>query len=132
MCLPDRGRPPATRVLAEPLPRGHSPLWIALTKRDQVRPAPVSPFKDTFSTSLSSQNCIYTCILSTASVSPSTVFPNLLPTHPEAAHHTQHAIKHENYYVPYCYSGNLQGAKTVCSGEDTDFSSYFILFVSRT
>uniref|UniRef100_A0A3Q4BCN2 Uncharacterized protein n=1 Tax=Mola mola TaxID=94237 RepID=A0A3Q4BCN2_MOLML len=29
----------------------------------------------------------------------------------------QHAVKRENYYVPYCYSGNLQGTKTVCSGE---------------
>ncbi|KAM3857424.1 B-cell CLL/lymphoma 6 member B protein [Diretmus argenteus] len=35
----------------------------------------------------------------------------------EDAHHSQHAIKHENYYVPYCYSGNLSGAKTVCSGD---------------
>lgn len=32
----------------------------------------------------------------------------------------QHAVKRENYYVPYCYSGNLQGTKTVCSGEATD------------
>ncbi|XP_039677406.1 B-cell lymphoma 6 protein homolog [Perca fluviatilis] len=42
-------------------------------------------------------------------VSPCTIFPNLHPTDPEAA---QHAIKRENYYVPYCYSGNLQGTKT--------------------
>lgn len=43
-----------------------------------------------------------------------TVFPNLHPTDPEAA---QHVIKRESYYVPYCYSGNIQGAKTVCSGD---------------
>ncbi|KAF3837092.1 hypothetical protein F7725_004556 [Dissostichus mawsoni] len=48
------------------------------------------------------------------SVPPCTIFPNLLPTDPEAA---QHAIKRENYYVPYCYSGNIQGTKTVSSGE---------------
>ncbi|XP_042368191.1 B-cell CLL/lymphoma 6 member B protein [Plectropomus leopardus] len=47
-------------------------------------------------------------------VSPCTVFPNLHPTDPEAA---QHVIKRENYYVPFCYSGNLQGTKTVCSGD---------------
>lgn len=46
-------------------------------------------------------------------VSPCTIFP----TDPEAAHHNQHAIKRESYYVPYCYSGNLQGTKTVCSGD---------------
>lgn len=50
-------------------------------------------------------------------VSPCTIFQNLHPTDPEAARHNQHAIKHENYYVPYCYSGNLQGTKTVCSGD---------------
>ena len=43
----DRGRPPATRVLAEPLPWGHPPLWIThhclrLTRREQVRAAPPS------------------------------------------------------------------------------------------
>lgn len=48
------------------------------------------------------------------SVPPCTISPNLLPTDPEAA---QHAIKRENYYVPYCYSGNIQGTKTVSSGE---------------
>ncbi|XP_010766335.1 B-cell CLL/lymphoma 6 member B protein isoform X2 [Notothenia coriiceps] len=48
------------------------------------------------------------------SVPPCTIFPNLLPTDPEAA---QHAIKRENYYVPYCYSGNIQVTKTVSSGE---------------
>lgn len=56
-------------------------------------------------------------VLSASSVSPCTIFPNLHPTDPDAAHHNQHAIKRENYYVPYCYSGNLQGTKTVCSGE---------------
>lgn len=43
----DRGRPPATRVLAEPLPSGHPPLWIAhqclpLTRREQVETKPMS------------------------------------------------------------------------------------------
>lgn len=42
------------------------------------------------------------------------VSPCIFPTDPEAA---QHAIKRGNYYVPYCYSGNLQGTKTVCSGD---------------
>ncbi|XP_037614728.1 B-cell lymphoma 6 protein homolog [Sebastes umbrosus] len=51
---------------------------------------------------------------SASSVSPCTVLPNLHPTSPEAA---QHAIKHESYYLPYCYSGNPQGTKTVCSGD---------------
>lgn len=41
----DRGRPPATRVLAEPLPSGHLPLWIVqpclpLTTREPVRDIP--------------------------------------------------------------------------------------------
>ncbi|KAK2899821.1 B-cell CLL/lymphoma 6 member B protein isoform X1 [Channa argus] len=35
----------------------------------------------------------------------------------EAAYHTQHATKRENYFVPYCYSGKHQGTKTVCSGD---------------
>lgn len=47
-------------------------------------------------------------------VSPGTVHPNLQPAGPEAA---RHAVKRENYCVPYCYPGNLQGAKTVCSGD---------------
>ncbi|XP_034412450.1 B-cell CLL/lymphoma 6 member B protein [Cyclopterus lumpus] len=47
-------------------------------------------------------------------VSACSIHPNLHPTDPEAA---QHAIKHENCCVPYCYSGNLQGTKTVCSGD---------------
>ncbi|XP_039996227.1 B-cell CLL/lymphoma 6 member B protein isoform X2 [Xiphias gladius] len=50
-------------------------------------------------------------------VSPCTIFPKLDPTDPEAAHHNQHGIKRENYYVPYCYSGNLQGTKSTCSGD---------------
>lgn len=50
-------------------------------------------------------------------VSPCTIFPNLHPADPEAARHSQHAIKRENFYVPYCYSGNLQVTKTACSGE---------------
>uniref|UniRef100_A0A3B4YGM1 BCL6B transcription repressor n=1 Tax=Seriola lalandi dorsalis TaxID=1841481 RepID=A0A3B4YGM1_SERLL len=50
-------------------------------------------------------------------VSPCAIFPKLDPTDPEAAHHNQHAIKRENYYVPYCYPGNLQGTKTTCSGD---------------
>lgn len=59
---------------------------------------------------------------------PPSVDPTVPPTHkdgkgifpkpdPEAAHHSQHAIKHESYYVPYCYPGTLQGTKTICSGE---------------
>ncbi|XP_045920816.1 B-cell CLL/lymphoma 6 member B protein [Micropterus dolomieu] len=47
-------------------------------------------------------------------VSPCTIFPNLRPTDLEPA---QHAIKHENYFVPYCYSGNIQGTKNVSSGD---------------
>lgn len=47
-------------------------------------------------------------------VSPCSIFPSLHPTDPEAA---QHAVKRENYYVPYCYSGSLQGTKTVYSGD---------------
>uniref|UniRef100_A0A3Q0SMG7 BCL6B transcription repressor n=1 Tax=Amphilophus citrinellus TaxID=61819 RepID=A0A3Q0SMG7_AMPCI len=30
-------------------------------------------------------------------------------SHPEAAGHSQHPVKRENYYMSYCYSGNLQG-----------------------
>ncbi|XP_041634702.1 B-cell CLL/lymphoma 6 member B protein [Cheilinus undulatus] len=37
------------------------------------------------------------------------------PTDPEAPN--QHVIKRENYYVPFCYSGNLHVTKTVCSGD---------------
>lgn len=33
----DRGRPPATRVLAEPLPSGHLSLCLPLTRREQVQ-----------------------------------------------------------------------------------------------
>ncbi|XP_040037352.2 B-cell CLL/lymphoma 6 member B protein isoform X2 [Gasterosteus aculeatus] len=51
---------------------------------------------------------------SQGTVSPCAVCPNLRPTDPEAA---QRAVKHENCYVPYCYSGNVQGTKSVCSGE---------------
>lgn len=50
---------------------------------------------------------------------PSVLHPTVPSTHKEeieASHHNQRAIKHENYYVPFCYSGNL-GAKTVCSGD---------------
>ncbi|XP_042258325.1 B-cell lymphoma 6 protein homolog isoform X2 [Thunnus maccoyii] len=50
-------------------------------------------------------------------VSPCTTFPKLHPTDPEAALHNQQAIKRENYYVPYCYSGNIGGTKTTCSGD---------------
>uniref|UniRef100_A0A8D3A7F8 BCL6B transcription repressor n=1 Tax=Scophthalmus maximus TaxID=52904 RepID=A0A8D3A7F8_SCOMX len=49
--------------------------------------------------------------------SPCTILPKLDPADPEAAKHSQHAVKHENYYVPYCYSGNLQGTKSTCSGD---------------
>ncbi|XP_029382465.1 B-cell lymphoma 6 protein homolog isoform X2 [Echeneis naucrates] len=49
--------------------------------------------------------------------SPCTIFPKLDPTDREAANNNKHPIKHENYCVPYCYSGNLQGTKTACSGE---------------
>lgn len=55
--------------------------------------------------------------LQEGAVSPCTIFPNLHPADPEAAQHNQHAIKRESYYVPYCYSGNPQGAKSVCSGD---------------
>ncbi|XP_074517953.1 B-cell lymphoma 6 protein homolog [Halichoeres trimaculatus] len=48
-------------------------------------------------------------------VSPCPIFPNLHPTDPEATR--QHPIKRETFYVPYCYSGNLQVTKTACSGE---------------
>lgn len=62
------------------------------------------------------------------SVSSCTVFPKLHPTDPEGAYHNQHAAKCENYFVPYCYSGNLQGTKTVCSGEPINtFNKYFYL-----
>ncbi|XP_070785768.1 B-cell CLL/lymphoma 6 member B protein isoform X4 [Enoplosus armatus] len=47
---------------------------------------------------------------------PSVDHPTVPPTHKEGTA-AQHAIKRENYYVPYCYSGNLQGTKTVCSGD---------------
>ncbi|XP_037337049.2 B-cell CLL/lymphoma 6 member B protein isoform X2 [Pungitius pungitius] len=48
-------------------------------------------------------------------VSPRAVCPNLRPAADlEAA---RRAIKRENRYVPYCYSGNIQGTKSVCSGE---------------
>eukprot|EP00064_Thunnus_orientalis_P016024 superscaffoldBa00003088_g16087 len=50
-------------------------------------------------------------------VSPCTTFPKLHPTDPEAALHNQQAIKRENYYVPYCYSGNIGATKTTCSGD---------------
>ncbi|KAM4611453.1 B-cell CLL/lymphoma 6 member B protein [Polymixia lowei] len=36
----------------------------------------------------------------------------LRPTEPESAHHSQHTIKRENYYVPYCYPGNIGSTKT--------------------
>ncbi|KAM3590084.1 uncharacterized protein V6R79_003455 [Siganus canaliculatus] len=42
------------------------------------------------------------------------------PIHKEetdSAQHNQHEIKRENYFMPYCYSGNIQGPKTVCSGD---------------
>lgn len=50
------------------------------------------------------------------SVSPATVFSKLL-TDPEAACHSQQAAKADSYFVPFSYSGNLQGTKPVCSGE---------------
>ncbi|CAB1351676.1 unnamed protein product, partial [Coregonus sp. 'balchen'] len=37
------------------------------------------------------------------------------PLEPEAAHHCQHPIKHENYSLPFCYSGNLSVIKAVCT-----------------
>ncbi|XP_069026027.1 B-cell CLL/lymphoma 6 member B protein isoform X1 [Embiotoca jacksoni] len=49
-------------------------------------------------------------------VSPGTIFPKPHPSDPEAARHDQHPIKRESY-GPYCYSGNLQGAKSVGSGD---------------
>uniref|UniRef100_A0A3Q1GUN6 BCL6B transcription repressor n=1 Tax=Acanthochromis polyacanthus TaxID=80966 RepID=A0A3Q1GUN6_9TELE len=51
---------------------------------------------------------------------PSVDQPTVPPSYkegPEAANHNQNPIKRENYYVPYCYSGNLQGTKSVCSGD---------------
>ncbi|XP_020484824.1 B-cell CLL/lymphoma 6 member B protein [Labrus bergylta] len=45
------------------------------------------------------------------------IYPHLHPTDAEASRHTQHAIKSENYYAPFCYSGNLHATKTVCSGD---------------
>lgn len=68
--------------------------------------------------------CLY--FFSASAVSPCTVFP----TDPEAAHHNHHAIKRENYYVPYCYSGNLQGTKTVCSGEAVKKKTQLFLSLS--
>ncbi|KAM6908869.1 B-cell CLL/lymphoma 6 member B protein [Xenentodon cancila] len=50
-------------------------------------------------------------------VSPGTVFPKLHPSGPEAAHVNQLSVKRENSYVPFCYSGSLQGAKSICSGD---------------
>ncbi|KAM8899367.1 B-cell CLL/lymphoma 6 member B protein isoform 2-T2 [Spinachia spinachia] len=44
-------------------------------------------------------------------VSPRAIPPNLRPADPERA------IKRENCHAPYCYSGNMQGAKSACSGE---------------
>lgn len=41
-------------------------------------------------------------------------------TYPEASHHNQRAIKHENYYMPFSYSGNLQGTKTCGSGRENE------------
>lgn len=61
------------------------------------------------------------------SVSPCIVFSKLPPADPDAAHHNQHGAKRESYYVPYCYSGNLQGNKTVCSGGALNNSAYSIL-----
>ncbi|XP_044040817.1 B-cell CLL/lymphoma 6 member B protein isoform X2 [Siniperca chuatsi] len=48
---------------------------------------------------------------------PSVDHPTVPPTHKEGTEAAQHAIKRENCYMPYCYSGNLQGTKTVCSGD---------------
>ncbi|XP_061565533.1 B-cell lymphoma 6 protein homolog [Cololabis saira] len=50
-------------------------------------------------------------------VSPGTIFPQLHPSGPESAHTNQLSVKRENSYVPFCYSGNLQGAKSICSGD---------------
>ncbi|KAF7663851.1 hypothetical protein LDENG_00198870 [Lucifuga dentata] len=49
-------------------------------------------------------------------VSPCTIFPKPSPVDPEMSH-SQHVIKRENCYVPYCYSGNLGGTKTTCAGD---------------
>ncbi|KAL6118560.1 bcl6b [Pungitius sinensis] len=48
-------------------------------------------------------------------VSPCAVCPNLRP--PADLEAAQRAIKRGNRYVPYCYSGNIQGTKSACSGE---------------
>lgn len=50
-------------------------------------------------------------------VSPCSIFPKLLPSDPETHLQNQHIIKRENYFVPFCYSGNSGGTKTVCSGD---------------
>ncbi|KAM9717691.1 B-cell CLL/lymphoma 6 member B protein [Menidia menidia] len=52
-----------------------------------------------------------------ASVSPSNIFPKLHPSDPEASHLIPPQIKRENHFVPYCYSGGLQGTKSVCAGD---------------
>uniref|UniRef100_A0A3B5KPY7 BCL6B transcription repressor n=1 Tax=Xiphophorus couchianus TaxID=32473 RepID=A0A3B5KPY7_9TELE len=49
--------------------------------------------------------------------SPGTIIPKLLPSDPEAAQLGEPPIKCENRYLPFAYSGSLQGTKSVCSGD---------------
>ncbi|XP_068164516.1 B-cell CLL/lymphoma 6 member B protein isoform X2 [Antennarius striatus] len=50
---------------------------------------------------------------------PEPVSSRLTSCHPhtEASHVAEHAIKREPFYLPYCHPGNLQGGKSVCSGD---------------
>ncbi|XP_014869332.1 PREDICTED: B-cell CLL/lymphoma 6 member B protein [Poecilia mexicana] len=50
-------------------------------------------------------------------VSPGTIIPKLLPSDPEAAQLGEPPIKCENRYLPFAYSGSLQGTKSGCSGD---------------
>ncbi|TWW63068.1 B-cell CLL/lymphoma 6 member B protein [Takifugu flavidus] len=52
------------------------------------------------------------------SVDHATVPP---PSQVERETKHQPAIKHESYYVPYCYSGSPQGTKPACTGGDKPY-----------
>uniref|UniRef100_A0A087XUP3 BCL6B transcription repressor n=1 Tax=Poecilia formosa TaxID=48698 RepID=A0A087XUP3_POEFO len=62
-------------------------------------------------------------------VSPGTIIPKLLPSDPEAAQLGEPPIKCENRYLPFAYSGSLQGTKSGCSGET--FNIYFCFFLKK-
>ncbi|XP_008319275.1 B-cell CLL/lymphoma 6 member B protein [Cynoglossus semilaevis] len=49
--------------------------------------------------------------------SPCTSLSNLDPANAEAAINNKEVIKRENYYMSYCYSGNIQGTKTTASSD---------------